>query len=328
MEQQTTLCSFEHPGFAALGTPVFRLTRDDRVPALALRIDNADVIVPLRAVAQLFGIKPESNDGKMLNLIEQSLRFVSSLHVGDALPSEVLTGEASWEPREYHRRAATAKLQLQLVRWIGGAGDIDEANITPQMLIVAADDPAVRPRVEEGLRRAAASLGISGGGAAVAALIEDLAGELSYFEALREWLLDRACAMSRRVTRLSLETPSLGAGRRETLVQVVRLAATAATDLSHRFEEIEGQTANVLDALKNLERQRMFLRPHRDRLYSTLLGWEALLNTWDTFPSGAISEKVADSYRFLAPRYMTVQEWQSTLPTADRTERAKATLVW
>lgn len=334
MDGDQTLCQFEHPGFAVLGRPTFRLTRDDRVAALTLSVDNLDVVIPLRAVAQLFNIRPDSPDGAMLHLVERGLRFVPSLQIGDKLPTEVLTGEASWEPRSYHRKTAIAKLQLQLVAWIGGASDVDDKQITSQMLVVAADDPAIRPRVEEGLRRAAAQLGLEGGGDAVAGLLEDVAGELSYFEALREWLLDRSRAMTKRLVRILQDTATLAPGRRETLVQVVRLANIAATQLGQQFEVVDAQTIDTLLMLQNIERQRGFLRPCRDRLYSTLLEWEPVLKAWDSLPSNLQKEVegvwkvIEDTYRFLAPRYMTVQEWQTIMAVPDKTERSKSALVW
>jgi hypothetical protein len=327
-------CRFEHPGFVAIGAQTFRLTRDDRVAALALNINSLDVVVPLRAVAQLFGIRPDSADGQMLHLVEQGLRYVPSLQIGDPLPSEVLTGEASWEPREYHRRTAAAKLQLQLVAWIGGATEVDEARVTPQMLIVAVEDPALRPRLEEGLRRAASQLGIEGGGKAVAELIQAAAKELSYFEALRDWLLDRVRGLMKRLHRISQDMSSMAASRRETLVQVVRLASAAVSELEAQFAAVDAKTADIIAMLQDLERQRDALRPARDQLYSAFLGWEPILKAWGSMPSSLQKEPdgvwktIDDTYRFLAPRYMSVQEWQSYLATTDKADRKKTALTW
>jgi hypothetical protein len=39
------------------------------------------------------------------------------LQIGDALPAEVLTGQASWEPDAVHLQIAQARLQWQLVAW-------------------------------------------------------------------------------------------------------------------------------------------------------------------------------------------------------------------
>jgi hypothetical protein len=330
-----TLCAFEHPGFAAFGHPVFRLTSGDRVAAMAIRIDSADVVLPLRAIATLFEIRADSPDGQMLRLVEQALRFSTAIRLGDTLPSEVWSGEASWVPGHQHVKLAAAKLQLQLVNWIGGNGDVDDANITPQMLIAAADDPAIRPRVEEGLRRAASQLGLEGGGSAeVTRLLETAAGDLAYFEALREWLLDRVCGMTRRLARMAQESPALAAGRRETVFQVLRLAVSASTELISQFEAIDGETADILETLRDLGQRRSVLRPHRDRLYALLLAWQGVLDSWDGVPAHlhrepeAVWRIVDETYRFLAPRYMPVQSWQTFLAPPGKSERSRTSLIW
>ncbi len=329
MSESETLCVFDHPGLAALDQPVFRLTEGDRVAALAIRLDGSEAVVPLTAVAKLFSIAADSADGRMLRLIGQSLRFVGCLRLGDPLPAEVLTGEASWQPSAYHRQIASARLQLQLVNWIGGAAEGQQ--ITSQMLVVSVDDPSIRPRVQEALRRAAEELEVEGGGPAVASLIEELAGELAYIEALRERLLARVQGMVRRLGRLGHEGGPMPPSRRETLFQVGRLAGMGLAQIAARFDQVDSQTGEILPALRNLDRQRSFLRPNRDWLYSTQIAWDPVLSEWEGGPLSLSSErvwKVLDRlYRFLAPRYMAVQEWQTMLAGPVNAERARA-VTW
>lgn len=319
------LCHFEHPGFAALGRVQFRLTNGDGLAALAIQVDGNEVVVPLHAVGPLFDLAPDSPDGQMLGLIEQALRFVPSLKLGDRLPSEVLTGEASWQPSAHHHQVATARLQMQLLNWIGSKSD---AAITPQMLTASMDDPSLRGMVQEALARAAAELGVTGGGPAVAGLIEELAVELAFIEALRERLLEPVRAMVRRLGRSSGDLAMSGS-RRETLLQVTRLAMAALAQMIGRFEEVDAQTSEIVPVLRHLERQRSFLRPHRDWLYSMLLAWTPLLGAWHTVSARTADEAawkvVEESYRFLAPRYMAVQEWQSKVAVA---ERERAAFLW
>lgn len=317
-------CQFEHPGFAALGPLQFRLTNGDYLAALAIRVDGNDVVVPLHAIGPLFGLAPDSADARMLTLIEQALKFVPFLRLGDALPSEVVTGEASWEPSVLNHQVAVTRLQRLLVNWIGSKSN---SAITPQMLTGSMDDPSVRMPLQEAMGRAGAELGIPGGGTAVAHLIEALAGELAFIEALRERLLDPIRGMVRRLGRASGD-PAMSGSRRETLLQVTRLGMAALAQVVGRFEDVDGQTCEIVPALRNLERQRSFLRPHRDWLYSMLLAWTPLLRAWDAVPGGAVDEGlwkvIEESYRFLAPRYMAVQEWQSTAAA----EKERAALVW
>ena len=197
------------------------------------------------------------------------------------------------------------------------------------MLVASADDPAIRQQVQEALRRAAAELGVQGG-PAVAALIEQLAGEIAYIEALRERLLVRIQTILRRLLRLGQGNAQISAARRETLFQVTRLMGVGLAEISSRFEQVDAQTGEILPALRNLDQQRNFLRPNRDWLYCTQLAWDAELQEWDKVGPAETGErlwKLLDRlYRFVAPRFMAVQEWQSL--TAASTERRKTVLVW
>ncbi len=322
-------CVFEHPSLVTLASAVFRLTEGDRVPSLSIRLDESDALVPIDALTKLFGIARDSPDGIKLNLVAQALRFVPSLRMGDPLPAEVLTGEASWQPSNYHRQVASARLQMQLLEWIGGTGEAQQ--ITSQMLVVSVGDPSIRPRVQQALRDAAQQLGVCGGGPAVAALLEELAVEVAYIEALRERLLTRVQALARRFNRVSQEAGAVAAARRETLFQVTRLATMGLAQLTARFDQVDAQTGEILSALRNLEQQRNFLRPHRDWLHCTLMAWEPLLKEWESIPGPPGEDRLwrmlDKAYRFLAPRYMTVQEWHAVPTLLPGAERSKV-VVW
>ena len=330
MSEPTPTCDFEHPGIMALGVTEYRLTKGDSVAALVMCLDNSDVVVPLHAVAKLFNLAPESPDGRMVELIEKGLQFVKKLHPGDPLPTEVLTGAASWEPTAYHLQVATARLHLQLVNWISGSSAGQDGQLTQQLLLASMEDPSNRPRVQVALRRAAAELGVEGGGPAVAKLIEELAVELSFIEALRERLLDRGRMMIKRLGRMTGDT-QMAAAKRETIIQVLRLSMAGVAQITSRFEVVDGLTCEILPTLRNLEKQSGFLRPHRDWLYCTLLGWDPVLLMWDDVGGSVLGDGawrgVEAAYRFLAARYMAVQEWQSAL-NAEKEKKEKPAFVW
>ena len=126
----------------------------------------------------------------MLALIAASLDFVTSLRLGDALPAEVLSGEASWEPSAQHLRLAHARLRLQLAAWQPGAAREDRSGLDPPALIAAAEAPSLRAPLADACRRAAEALNLPGPDA-VTQMLEALAEELAYVEALRERLLHR-----------------------------------------------------------------------------------------------------------------------------------------
>ena len=91
---------------------------------MVVLLGDREAALPLRALQREFDIPDESEDGRMLALIAASLDFVTSLRLGDALPAEVLSGDASWEPSSQHLRLALRGCSCSLRRGCGsGTGE-------------------------------------------------------------------------------------------------------------------------------------------------------------------------------------------------------------
>jgi hypothetical protein len=104
-------CCLVHRVFAMFGQPLFRRAESDGAPVMVVHLGEKDATIPLRALQREFGIEDDTEDGRMLGLIAQSLDFIAALRIGDPLPPEVLSGEASWQPDEAHLQiAATPRI--------------------------------------------------------------------------------------------------------------------------------------------------------------------------------------------------------------------------
>jgi hypothetical protein len=165
--------------------------------------------------------------------------------------------------------------------------------------------------------------------AAVIGLVEELARELAYIEALRDRLLRRAKVMAEKLNRIAKAFRG-DASHLETLTQVRRLAATALKQMSRRFDELDAQTGEVMSALRNADSQRTFIRSNRDWLYRTQRAWQSLLTEWESAGIGfdeGVLQLLNRTYQFLAVRFMPVTEWAAaTRPIqAKETERR---MVW
>jgi hypothetical protein len=325
------LCLLEHRVFSRFGDPLFRRAETDGTPVMVVLLGEREAALPLRALQREFDIPDDSADGRMLALIAASLDFVNCLRIGDALPAEVLTGDASWEPSRQHLRLANARLQLQLAAWLRAGSKEDHAALDPQALLTAADDPALRQQVQEAFGRVAEELKLPTS-EAVVPMVESLAQELAYVEALRERLLQPVQSMAAKLARLAQGWR--GDGKQlETLTQVRRLTGVALRGIGGRFEELDAQTAEVLSVLRNLESQKTFIRSNRDWLYRTQRAWQPLLLEWeDVGPTfdGRARTALDHSYRFLAPRFMPVTEWISvTRPGAGGKQKVQERgMVW
>ncbi len=322
-------CWLKHPVFTSFGDPLFRRAETDGAPVMVVMLGETEAAIPLRSLQREFAIPDESDDGRMLGLIAQSLDFVAGLRIGDVLPAEVLSGQASWEPAAVHLQIANARLQWQLVAWLNLGAEADAPNLDAEALLRAADDPARKQQVQQAFAKAAETLALPSR-EAVIQLVEELARELAYIEALRDRLLRRLETMTGKLHRMAQAYRGDGS-HLETLTQVRRLASSAQRQIGHRFEELNAQTGEVMAALRNAESQRTFIRSNRDWLYRAQRAWEPLLREWDVAGIGfdeGILRLLNRSYQFLAPRFMPVTEWASLTRPATCRQGTARRMVW
>lgn len=304
-------CGFEHPLFNRLNDMVFRPAEADGTPSLIIPLGRSIAVLPLRSLQAELGIDSASPDGRMLALIARSLDFVADLRLGDLLPVEVLDGAASWQPSALHQQLAASRLKLRLISQLDEDDAVDWGRAEPRAVLAAAAEPGMRLQLQAAYIEVTARLGLSEA-AAAARLVEDAAHELGFVEALRDRLLRRMLRLMDRVRHLANGLAQNLAGL-ELLSRVTRLTGIAIRRISARFAELDSQTEIVLDTLRSLEIQRVLIRQHRDWLYCSLRGWEPILAAWEAAAfdwSDGTWQLLGRTYRFLAPRFMPMQEWQ------------------
>jgi hypothetical protein len=312
-DDKPTHCLLEHRMFALFQEPLFRRTDVDATPVMVVRMGEKEAVMPLRAIQREFGIADDSADGRMLASIAEALDFVPALRLGDKLPLEVLTGDASWQPGPQHVRRALTRLHLQLLAWLHGPAGEETIVVDTDALAHADEDPVLRQQIQEAFQRAAEALELPSKEAVIAQL-ESLAGELAYIEALRDRLLEGVRVLHQRVERL-LQASRIDVGQRRLLERIRFLGAEALGQLNHRFEQQDAQTGEIMAMLRHLDSHRGFIRSNRDWLYRSYMAWEPILAGWDEedkSPSADMRPLLLRTYQFLAPRFMPVTEWLKT----------------
>jgi len=338
--------------FTVLSAPLFRRAEADGAPVMAILLGEREAVVPLASLKAEFDIADDSPDGKMLAMIAGALDFVNGIRPGDPLPAEVLSGDASWEPGQSHLETACGKLRQNLVGWMLGQeiadGRVPAGAIPPGIgptaarlqepafgaWLAAAQDapagaeakpPATHQQVQAALVLAASVLG-AGCKAEVEGMMADLAGELAFIEALRDRLLRRVQHMAAKIDWLARFSRPTGA-QMDTLTQVKRLSEEGLRQIGARFDEVDARAAAVIPALFDLEKQRAFIRSNRNWLYRSQLAWEPLLDDWDAVREEYPRDLLARSYRFLAPRFMSLTEWFAQTQAALDRKRSRH-MVW
>ncbi|HVI52008.1 MAG TPA: hypothetical protein VM661_12410 [Candidatus Sulfotelmatobacter sp.] len=329
-EEMPTHVVFEHPIFAKFEGCHFVYNHQANEPVMCVTVGNNKAALPFPGVKREFALK--DNDCHMLDLLSEGLKYVSGLAVGDPLPKEIITGEATWELTQRHVVVAHQRISMQLVNWLTG---VDDLITDPDALVQLADDPATKKKVNEAFGEAAERLGIGRENKQeMLKYVEKLTHELAYIEALRDKFGD-VQNIQKKVDGLR-KVYSRERSVCDMIDQIRKLFQIAVNDFKRRFLEVDAQTGEILSVLKNLENQVRFIRGMRDDLHIRLMAWEDLIGEWkkvEVCVSYQISNILGRVYQFLAPRFMKVDDWVLMNKLREQKEETKKkaagkVLVW
>jgi hypothetical protein len=310
---------FEHKFFGSFEDMYFRLTDNGEAVAV-IKMANNEAVLGFDGIKREFALTDKTADGRLLDRVAEGLQFVRGLRVGDSLPKEILTREASWEPLDRHLRIARQRLTMQLVTWLTGNEHIFTSG---EELMQIAEDPQVKKNVQLAFSEAAEALGLGRENREeVVRFIEILAKELAYIEAERD-VYAEIRKVDEKIQGLR-RLYSSDRGMIETTDQVARLSQRALKVFQDYFDQVDAQTGEILAMLKNIDNQIGYIRHVRDELHRRLMPWEDIIPVWKTVFVVKSEEnivRIREIYQFLAPRFMQVNEW--VLVTKRGFEQAK-----
>jgi len=307
-DDTTPKIRFDHWFFQKMEEIHFQLSGSEKEPTMVGKYVKSDVVLALKGIAKEFNIDPKSADGWMLEQVSKGLKYVKGLRMGDPLPKEILTREASWALSKRHQEIAYQRVSLQLVNWMSGG----ENMITdPDELLQLAEDPAIKKQIANAFGEASEKLGYGRDNKeAVVKHVEELAKELAYIEALRD-RFRRIKVMEDKIQEIRRLY-----GREKSVLeiadQVARLGGRAVKEFEALFLEADAQTGEILSVLKNLTATVAYIRDVRDDLHIRLMAWDELLDRWQQAEMKISQQNpnlLRDTYKFLAPRFMMVKEW-------------------
>ncbi len=306
-EASTNFC-FENKVFS-LEHGFFSMTRDTKEPVFNVMLGELRATLPLATVRSEFNIAPESSDGKLLELIEKSLRFVKEIRPNDSIPRELLDGSASWTVESRHRLIAQSRLALQVSSWLSGEATVSGDLSQLQQL---AEDSATKQRVQNAVGEIAERLGIGRDQKQlVMDKIDQFAREFSYIEALRE-----RCAAIKRINEAMARLMKIYRADKsvtEDIVRILQLLREPSAEFDTTFEFIDAQTAQILVVLQKFDEQVKFVRDMRDDLHCRLMKWDELLAKWEGLEvarSPQAEALIKESYRFAAHHFPQMQKWR------------------
>lgn len=286
----------------------FELSGRERHPVLRVELGEIDAVIPIDDVASEFGIAPDSEDGKLLVTVGQSLKFVRDIRPGDSIPSELLDGTASWRVEDHHRELAKNRLMVQVATWLTG----DESVILdmPELRRMSTD-PDMQRKVREGIAKIAETLGLGADRRdEVLDMIDRFSCELSYIEALRD-RYNAARAIGGKLNRVG----KLYKDDKHFFDEVNRasiLIRPAFRGFTNLFDQVDAQTSEIMAVLKTYDSMVKYVREIRDELHQRLIVWDRAIDMWDVNiekRNDRIRDAVRETYRFVAFHFPQTHDW-------------------
>lgn len=316
-----THVELEHWFFKKVEGVRFQLHQSTGQAGVVITMAKNEAFLPLSSLKKEFNIEGNSPDGLMLTRIADGLKYVKGLLIGDPLPKEIMTGEASWLPSPKHHAIAHQRVAMRLITLVS----TDEPTTTdPTELLALADDPAIKKKINESFEVAAVELGMKPEQKQeVIGFVNTLAGELGYIEFLREKFLriDNMRERIQKVRTLHSRTISI----RESSDQVARLIERAKSEYQAIFDDIDNRTSAVVPLLRDIDESIEYIRKVRDDLHVRFLAWDDLLKEWEPRLieySMMVGELLRKTHQFLAPRFMTFTDW-TAIAREEQKKRAR-----
>ena len=282
----------------------FVLKGRSKEPMFAVDMGAGQGLVALKHLRSTFFIAPGSHDDRLIDRAAQGLRYVPDIRPGDEIPNELLDGTASWTVARRHKQIARDKIQVQLLSWMSGS-PVSYASHEELKRIVNSEEN--KRALKSAFARAAVALGLPESDTEkVLELIETVARELCYIEALRERAnevgkIRRHLEILTKVYNNDLRT-SADIGRMKLLI------VKGINELTRVFDSVDAESADVLGALMSIGTVIAAVRRARDELHYILMEWDPVMENWKSLrmvKSQAIDRALSATYQFLASRFAT-----------------------
>lgn len=275
----------------------FGKTPDRSEVAMFLPMSGFVACLPLKSVRKGFDIVPGTDDDRMLGLVSRSADHLAKIVPGDPIPTELLSGEASWTISDVDRLRGRSLLLDILHVELG------------QPAPGARSDEAIRDALQGLAHLVVEKLGDGTPAAEAIRRFEMLAAEYAYVEALRHrfHLIEdiRAAVTDPKQQR---RAPRM----REAADRIVLLLKEPTRVITDCLGFLRSRLRPMVGAIRDPVPAVDAIRRTRDELHAMLTDWTPMFALWAEGPDeGHAGNKQADgTYRFLAERYLGRRVWR------------------
>jgi plasmid stabilization system protein ParE len=299
--------TFDHAVFQVKGA-YFGFGKDGDTVCLHVPLGDIMAALPLDAVLIQFKIDKDSEDAKLLDVVQKSMKYVRRIEPGDSIPAEILDGTASWRVEPHHVARANARISVSIMSWMSGKpvefGDGHE-------LEAMANSPETKKKVQEAFELLAEKLGLGRANKnQIVDKIEQLAKESAYIEALRERFGDIQKVYSGFNVLFNVYKRERGV--QDEIGRIRVLMKKPVDDISGILLQIDANTGEVFNVLKRLPEVISYIREKRDELHQRFMLWDDILPAWKALPverDARVDKLVRTTYRFVARHFPQNSEW-------------------
>lgn len=299
---------FRHKVFALPGAR-FAMDGHRQATMFYVNLGNLTVSLTPLVLRREFNIEISSLDSQLIELASQALRHVKEVRPGDSIPKELIDGSASWSVEERHRLLAKAKLLAQVATWFAQEGTVASVE---DILATTENDLVAKEEFQNAFAAIAQSLGLDRDRKQeIIDHIDSIARELCYIEALRDH-----AAQLRTIHEKVLQLARIAKGDPEITEELSRvqiLLKQPVLEYTSRFAQIDAQTGDLLEQLRNPHRQIKIIRDTRDDIHSKLLPWNDIFDRWrdqQIVLDHSTDESVHRLYHWLAANYAPARVWR------------------
>lgn len=303
-QDANTHFAFESKVFQVEGC-FFSQTEGTREVIFNIPIGELTGSIRLNSLCAEFGIEKGSTDERLINLVKRGIPYVRQIRPNDVIPSEVLDGSASWQIKPEHAALAMNRLSIRLVNWLMGS-DMDTMDKTA--VLSMGEDADIKARVNDALDKAAKQ--IKRKKTEVISRFENLAKELAYIEALRDYYtgIYHLYGRLKRFQKIYHDDANFI----QEIERMKQLMKPPVEKVRETFDNLDLETMEVLPLIKSYEAKVNLIRTSRDQLHLETTIWQDLQKIWEGVPDNRCEEaKIAlqNTYKFLAKNFTVTHSW-------------------
>ncbi len=260
--------------------------------------------IPVAKLSDSFEIDPEENDGFLLTRAEHALQHVPVIRNGDAIPTELITGQASWKYEPSHRLIAEGRLAWYLLEQAGVAVPAKP----PAHLLVGFAKSAMMQEHGPSALEHIAQQNEDKSLPQLQQALDDLGHNLAYIEALKDHFVSVfQLHETFEAARIECRNEKISA---EEFGRITALSLTPLHDLRKKFSQIATMLGHIEQMLLHPDSAMRNIQKIRNTLHLESQKWDPIIKDWADTPNPALNVHIRRrTYHFLASHWLAENTW-------------------